>query len=107
MIRVLLAGPPALTRGALAALLAREEDIEVGAELNAVSDIVVEVRTLRPDVALIDIDGEGGEDLDGVGELHMVLPECRTVLLTGSREPERLRRALAVESWGLIGKNAP
>jgi two-component system response regulator DesR len=106
MIRVLLAERAPLIGAALAALLAQADDIDVVAALDTVDDLVLTVLTLRPDAAVIDINGGSDERLAAVGELHERVPECRTVLLTGYREPGSLRRAMAVQGWGLVGKDA-
>ena len=56
MIRVLLAEDQAMMRGALAALLALEDDIEVVAEAGRGRDVVPSAMATRPDVALLDIE---------------------------------------------------
>jgi two-component system response regulator DesR len=58
-IRVLLAEDQALVRGALKALLELEPDIEVVGELGRGDEVVTQARTLRPDVALLDIEMPG------------------------------------------------
>ena len=62
MIRVLLAEDQAMVRGALAALLSRETDIEVVAEVARGDTVVEAALTSRPDVALLDIEMPGGGD---------------------------------------------
>ena len=94
-------------RGALAALLTREEDIEVVAASPGHDQTVTRALSYRPDVVVIDVDG--GEDgaLDTSLELAARLPECRTLLVAGSATPEYLRQALELRVVGLIGKNGP
>ncbi|MGP4046077.1 response regulator transcription factor [Streptomyces sp. 2A115] len=107
MIRVLLVEETDLVRGALAALLTREEDIEVVAESPGNDQTVMRALSYRPDVLVIDVDG--GEDM-ALGtslELAARLPECRTLLVAGSATPKYLREALALRVAGLIGKNCP
>jgi two-component system, NarL family, response regulator DesR len=56
MIRVLLAEDQAMVRGALAALLSREQDIEVAAEVARGDEVVQAALATQPDVALLDIE---------------------------------------------------
>ncbi|WP_407991445.1 response regulator transcription factor [Kitasatospora sp. CMC57] len=107
MIRVLLVEDTGLMRGALTALLAREADIEVVAEVAGNGSLVARALSMRPDVAVIDIDCRRGEELFRGGQLSAQLPECRLFLVTGSQPPDGLRRVLAEGVPGLIGKNAP
>ncbi|MER8224411.1 hypothetical protein ABTZ58_28265 [Streptomyces sp. NPDC094143] len=58
MIRVSLVQHTRLVRGACAALLSREDDIEVVAETDG--DVVARALACRPDVAVIDVDSATG-----------------------------------------------
>ena len=55
MIRVLIAEDQAMVRGALASLLALEDDIDVVGEVERGDLVVAAARTSSPDVALLDI----------------------------------------------------
>jgi two-component system, NarL family, response regulator DesR len=107
VIRVLVAEDMELIRGALVALLTREADIEVVAELERGDEIVSTALRVRPDVAVIDIDLPGLDGLDAAGKLHAALPECRTLILTGLNQPGNLLRALQAHVRGFILKDAP
>ena len=63
MIRLLLADDQALVRGALAALLGLEHDIEVVSEVGLGEDVGVTSLHAKPEVALLDVDMPG---LDGI-----------------------------------------
>jgi two-component system, NarL family, response regulator DesR len=107
MIRVLLAEDQAMVRGALAALLSREKDIEVIAEVargDAVLDAAIAV---RPDVALLDIEMPDGDGLDAAQTLHTALPSCRVVILTTFGRSGYLRRAMESGAVGFLLKDAP
>jgi two-component system response regulator DesR len=107
MIRVLLAEDQAMIRGALAALLAREKDIEVVAEV-ARGDTVVEMACVaRPDVALLDIEMPGGGGLVAAQALHLALPSCRVVILTTFGRSGYLQRAMESGARGFLLKDAP
>jgi two-component system, NarL family, response regulator DesR len=107
MIRVLLAEDQAMVRGALAALLSREKDIEVVAEV-ARGDVVVEAASAsRPDVVLLDIEMPGGSGLDAAQALRRALPSCRVVILTTFGRSGYLRRAMQSGAVGFLLKDAP
>lgn len=63
MIRVLIADDQAMVRGALAALLSLEDDIDVVAEASNGEEALAIARTTDIDVALVDIEMPG---LDGI-----------------------------------------
>lgn len=64
MIRVLLGQHRALVRGALAAVLSQQAELEVPAEVDAAGDVLAAVDRTRPDVVVLDallaaeLDGE-------------------------------------------------
>jgi two-component system response regulator DesR len=107
MIRVLIAEDMHLIRGALVALLALEEGIEVVAELDRGDEIVSTALRMRPDVAVVDIDLPGLDGLSAAELLHAQLPSCQTLVLTGLSQPGNLLRALKVHVRGFIVKDAP
>jgi two-component system, NarL family, response regulator DesR len=107
MIRVLLAEDQAMVRGAIAALLSRETDIEVVAEV-ARGDTVVETALVaRPDVALLDIEMPGGGGLTAAQALRTALPSCRVVILTTFGRSGYLRRAMESGAVGFLLKDEP
>ncbi len=59
-VRVLLAEDQTMVRGALAALLALEGDIEIVAEASRGDEVVPAALESGPDVALLDIEMPGG-----------------------------------------------
>jgi two-component system response regulator DesR len=107
MIRILLAEDMRMVRGALVALLALEEDIEVLAEVESGDAIVPTALKCRPDVAVIDVDLPGVDGLTAAAELHERLPGCRTLIVTSLGKAGTLRRALEVRVDGFILKDAP
>ncbi|TVL87903.1 DNA-binding response regulator [Streptomyces sp. SAJ15] len=106
MVRVLIAEDMHLLRKALVALLELEPDIEIVAELSSGSDIVPRAQELRPDVAVLDIDLPGMDGLTAAAELHTLVPECRTMMLTSLGRPGNLRRALAAHVSGFLLKDS-
>jgi two-component system response regulator DesR len=107
VIRVLLAEDQAMVRGALAALLRLEPDIDVVAEVERGDEIVRLATSTRPDVALLDIELPGGDGLGAAAQLRKDLPSCRVVMLTTFGRAGYLRRAVDAGAVGFLLKDAP
>ena len=107
MIRVLLAEDQAMVRGALSALLSREQDIEVVAEVARGDEVVQAALATQPDVALLDIEMPGGDGLAAAQALHKARPSCRSVILTTFGRSGYLRRAMESGAVGFLLKDAP
>ncbi len=107
MIRVLLAEDQAMVRGALAALLSREQDIEVVAEVARGDEVVQAALATQPDVALLDIEMPGGDGLAATQALRNALPTCRSVILTTFGRSGYLRRAMESGAVGFLLKDPP
>ena len=104
--RVLVADDEVLIRGAVEALLALEEDLEV---LPGISDGIAAVAAAqehRPDVCLLDLEMPG---LDGVEAAQQILRSVPTkvVIFTRHARPGVLRRALAEQVSGFVPKSTP
>lgn len=106
-MRVLLAEDQAMVRGALAALLGLEDDIEVVAQAERGDQVLAAARAVEPDVALLDIEMPGGSGLDVVARLRDECPGCRVVLLTTFGRAGYVRRALEQGAAGFLLKDAP
>ncbi len=106
-IRVLLAEDQTMVRGALAALLGLEEDIEVVAEASRGDEVVPAALDTMPDVALLDIEMPGGDGLSVAATLKKSLPSCRVLILTTFGRAGYLRRAMESGALGFLLKDAP
>lgn len=107
MIRVLLAEDQAMVRGALAALLCLEPDIEIVAEVGRGDQVMEAAMAHHPDVALLDIEMPGQNGLEAAALLHERLPSCRVLMLTTFGRPGYLKRAMANGAVGFLTKEAP
>jgi len=107
VIRVLLAEDQAMVRGALAALLRLEADIDVVAEADRGDQVVRLAMSTKPDVALLDIELPGGDGLTAATQLREQLPTCRIVMLTTFGRAGYLRRAIDGGAVGFLLKDAP
>jgi two-component system response regulator DesR len=107
MIRVLLAEDQAMMRGALAALLSLEPDIEV---LGTVADgeaAVREAYRLHPDILVSDIEMPGLTGLEVAERVRRFEVPCKVVILTTFARPGYLRRALDAGVAGYMIKDGP
>lgn len=107
MIRVLLAEDQAMVRGALAALLRLEEDIEVVAEVSRGDEVMPSAVHHQPDVVLLDIEMPGQDGLSVLKELREELPDARILILTTFGRPGYMRRAMENGAAGFLLKDAP
>lgn len=107
MIRVLLAEDQAMVRGALAALLALESDIEVLASCADGTSAWSEVQRLTPDVIVADIEMPGLTGLELAARVRERGLASRVVIVTTFARPGYLRRALDAGVAGYLLKDAP
>lgn len=107
MIRILLAEDQAMVRGALAALLSLEADMEIVAEVARGDEVIGAVLAAQPDVALLDIEMPGSDGLAAAAEVRAKLPACRVLMLTTFGRPGYLRRAMESGAVGFLLKDAP
>lgn len=107
MIRVFIAEDQAMVRGAMKALLAMEEDIQIVGEADRADAVVAAVRETKPQVALIDIEMPGGDGITAAGQLRKELPGCKVLIVTTFGRPGFLRRAMESGASGFMLKDAP
>lgn len=105
-IRLLIADDQALVRGALAALLDLEPDLEVVAQVGRGDEVVEAVRTAKPDVALLDVEMPGLDGIEAAAALRAV-PGVRVLMVTTFGRPGYLRRAMEAGAAGFVVKDTP
>lgn len=107
MIRILLADDQALVRGALAALLSLEPDLEVVAEVSRGDEVAGAAAETRPDVCLLDIEMPGADGIEAAGAVQAALPGARCIIVTTFGRPGYVRRALEAGASGFVVKDTP
>lgn len=107
MIRLLLADDQALVRGALAALLNLESDLEVVAEVGTGTEVVAAARENQVDVCLLDIEMPGLDGIAACTEVRRELPNVRCLIVTTFGRTGYLRRAMAAGASGFVVKDTP
>jgi two-component system response regulator DesR len=107
MIRVLLAEDQAMVRGALAALLALEPDIEVLGSACDGEAAWREVERLKPDILVSDIEMPGLTGLELAQRIQRHELPVKVVIVTTFARSGYLRRALDAGVSGYLLKDAP
>jgi len=107
MIRVVLAEDQAMVRGALAALLGLEDDIDIVASVADGEGALTAVREHAPDVLVTDIEMPGLTGLEVAQRVQRFDRPCRVMILTTFARPGFLRRALDAGVMGYLLKDAP
>ncbi|MDN5745564.1 MAG: response regulator transcription factor [Nocardioidaceae bacterium] len=106
-IRLLLADDQALVRGALAALLGLEPDLEVVAAIGSGEEAVDLAASLLPDVALLDVEMPGIDGIAACAQVRQASPHTRVLIVTTFGRPGYLRRALRAGAAGFVVKDTP
>ncbi|WP_444918802.1 response regulator [Microbacterium testaceum] len=107
VIRLLIADDQALVRGALAALLGLEHDIEVVAQVGRGDEVVEAARASEADVALLDIEMPGIDGIAAASLLRSEVPGCRALIVTTFGRPGYLARAMQAGASGFVVKDTP
>ena len=107
MIRVLLAEDQTLLRGALAALLNLETDLEVVGAAADGESAWRELQRLKPDVLVTDIEMPGLTGLELAQRIQRHELPIRVVIVTTFARPGFLRRALDAGVGAYLLKDAP
>jgi DNA-binding NarL/FixJ family response regulator len=107
VIRALIADDQALIRGGLRQILQAEDDIEVSGEADTGRAAVALTRSLRPDVALMDI---RMPDVDGIEATRQIVGDpalaTRVLILTTYDLDEYLYEAMRAGASGFLLKTA-
>ncbi|MDX6252714.1 MAG: two-component system, NarL family, response regulator DesR [Kribbellaceae bacterium] len=106
-IRLLIADDQALVRGALAALLDLEPDLEVVSEVGRGDEVVDAVLEANPDVALLDVEMPGLDGIEAAAALRTAVPGVRVLMVTTFGRPGYLRRAMEAGAAGFVVKDTP
>ncbi len=106
MIKVLIADDDIIVREGLKMIISSQEDMQISGEAENGNAALELARTVRPDVALLDI---RMPECDGITAAEIMLSEglCAPLLLTTFDEEDFILRALKSEICGYILKNSP
>lgn len=102
-----MADDQAMVRGALAAMLDMESDIEVAAEVGSGDEVLVAAIEHEPTVVLLDVQMPGKDGLSIAAELRERLPSVRVLICTTFGRPGYLSRAMSAGAAGFVVKDSP
>ncbi|MGB3304128.1 response regulator [Gordonia sp. (in: high G+C Gram-positive bacteria)] len=106
-IKLLLADDQALVRGALAALLDLEPDLQVVAQVGRGDAVVDAARSSGAQVCLLDIEMPGADGIEAAAQIARELPGVRSLIVTTFGRPGYLRRAVDAGASGFVVKDTP
>ena len=106
-IRLLLCDDHDVVREGLAALLAREADIEIVGGARDGQEAVELYEALRPDILLLDLKMPRLSGAQAVAAIREAHPRARAIVLTTYDGDEDIHRALRAGAKAYLLKNAP
>lgn len=106
MIRTMIAESVVLMRAGLFAILNREPDIKVVADVGRPELVVPLACQFLPDVAVLDGAMASLDGFAAIRQLHAAVPACGAVIMSSSDSPCELREAIAAHADGLVEKNS-
>lgn len=104
-IKVFIADDHKILRESLRILLSQQEDIEVIGEAAGGLEAFEKIRTLHPEIAVLDISLPQLNGLDLAARLAQEQPETKIVILTMHKSEEFVKRALSVGVKGYVLKD--
>ena len=104
-IRVLLVDDHTLFRSGIKSLLQRTDDFEVVGEAGDGLEGIKRARSLKPDVALLDLHMPGISGLEAVKVISEEMPDVNVLMLTVSEDAQDLMEALRAGACGYLLKN--
>lgn len=104
-IRVLLVDDHALMRTGLRMLIDSRSTCRVVAEVGSAEEALDAAAREQPDVILLDLDLGGESGLDCLPRLTEACPAAKVLVVTGLRNQEAHRRAIALGALGIVLKD--
>lgn len=105
MIRIVIAEDQGMLLGAMKSLLSMEEDMEVVGLAKNGEEAIEQVKLLKPDICIMDIEMPVKTGLDAAEALRE--EECKTIILTTFARPGYFERARKAGVRGYLLKDSP
>jgi len=91
--KIILADDHALFREGLKRILAEESDLKVIGEVADGLELLKILRTLKPDMVILDISMPNIRGIEAIQEIKAIHPESKILVLTMHRDMEYLHQA--------------
>lgn len=105
-VRVLIADDHALLRHGLRQVIEAAEEMKVVCEANNGRDALEQARSLRPDVAILDVDMPVLDGFGAARAMRQLEPRVEVIFLTVHRERDLLSEALELGAKGYVLKDS-
>ena len=105
MVKVFLVDDHEVVRRGLADLLASDPELEVVGDAGSVSEAMVRIPALKPDVAVLDVRLPDGNGIELCRDLLSELPELRCLMLTSFTSDEAMLEAILAGASGYVVKD--
>jgi DNA-binding NarL/FixJ family response regulator len=105
MIRVLIADDHLLFRAMLEEMLKRDDELEVVAACEDGDMVLKKLRSVEPDIALLDIGMPGKGGLEALKEIKSTFPKTKVVMLTTFEDEANIKIALQLGADGYLIKD--
>jgi two-component system NarL family response regulator len=104
-MKLIIVDDHVLFREGLAAIIRSETDIEIIGQAGSVQEAIELVKTLKPDMVLMDFGLPDGTGADATRAILKEYPQCKIIFLTMSEEDEHLFAAIRSGAKGYLLKN--
>jgi two-component system, NarL family, response regulator DevR len=105
MFTVFLVDDHEVVRRGLADLLSPDPDLEIVGDAGSVSEAMVRIPALKPDVAVLDVRLPDGNGIELCRDLLSELPELRCLMLTSFTSDEAMLEAILAGASGYVVKD--
>ncbi|MGI9146343.1 MAG: response regulator [Chloroflexota bacterium] len=106
-IRLLLVDDHAVVRLGMRTLFERTGRFEIVAEAATVTQAVVEARTQRPDLVIMDLRLPDGTGVEACREIRSEQPDVRVIMLTSYSDEEAVVSSIVAGAAGYLLKETP
>src|SRR6201988_1374626 len=105
MVTVFLVDDHEIVRRGLADLLASDPELEVIGDAGSVSEAMVRIPAVKPDVAVLDVRLPDGNGIELCRDLLSRLPDLRCLMLTSFTSDEAMLDAILAGASGYVVKD--
>lgn len=105
-IRVLVVDDSDDVRALLALIISREPDMRCVGELSSADDLLATIERIKPHVTLLDLSMPGIDPEQAMSDAAAKFPCCRTLVMSGYDDPERIDAIAQRGAWGFVSKHS-